>query len=72
MSHIKIATALETQENGFSIKHTVYMVLMDPFKIYCFLSLKIDIIRMPCTVIFIKITLTTSQERLEVGALTFL
>lgn len=38
MSHINIATALETQENVFGIKHTVYMVFLDSFKIYCFFS----------------------------------
>lgn len=36
MSHINIATASETQENAFGIKHTDYMVFEDSFKIYCF------------------------------------
>lgn len=74
MSHINIARALETQENVFGFKHKDYMVFKDPFKIYCFFPrfLKTDI-RTSCTVIFIKIVLTKSQERLEVRALlTFL
>lgn len=36
MSHINIATASETQENVFDIKHTDYMVFVASFKIYCF------------------------------------
>lgn len=64
MSHINIARALETQENGFYIKHKDYMVFEDPFKIYCFFFprfLETDI-RMSCTLIFIKILLSLKKD----------
>lgn len=74
MSHINITRALETQENVLVLStRTTWCLRIHLKYIAFFLDFFKTDIRTSCTVIFIKIVLTKSQERLEVRALlTFL